>query len=107
MVKLIFMLTGILFASGLCSMTEAAILSLPLLRARILYDQKRKGSRDLLVIKENIQIAIAAIVILNNSINIIGSIFVGQEVLRIFGNEKYYMFVVNNYIQCLIFLLKN
>ncbi|MBU3911611.1 MAG: DUF21 domain-containing protein [Candidatus Omnitrophica bacterium] len=87
MVRLIFMLTGVLFTSGLCSMTEAAILSLPLLRARILYDQKRKGSKDLLAIKENIQIVIAAIVILNNSINIIGSIFVGQEVLRIFGNE--------------------
>lgn len=87
MIRLIFMLTGILFASGLCSMTEAAILSLPLLKARVLYDQRRKGSKDLIAIKENINSAIAAIVILNNSINIIGSIFVGQQVLRIFGNK--------------------
>ncbi|MFH1854261.1 MAG: hemolysin family protein [Candidatus Omnitrophota bacterium] len=87
MMKLIFMLSGVLLASGLCSMTEAAILSLPLLKARILYDQHRKGSKDLIAIKENINSTIAAIVILNNSINIIGSIFVGQEALRIFGNE--------------------
>jgi len=68
-------------------MTEAAILSLPLVRARILFDQKRKGSKDLLFIKENIHIAIATIVVLNNSINIVGSIFVGREAMRIFGNE--------------------
>lgn len=87
MLKLIFMLSGVLFTSGLCSMTEAAILSMPLLKARVLYDQKRKGSKDLLAIKENINSAIAAIVILNNSINIMGSIFVGQQALRLFGNE--------------------
>lgn len=87
MLRLIFMLSGVLLTSGLCSMTEAAILSLPLLKARVLYDQKRKGSKDLLAIKENINSTIATIVILNNSINIIGSIFIGQEVMRIFGNE--------------------
>jgi CBS domain containing-hemolysin-like protein len=68
-------------------MTEAAILSLPLVRARILSDHKRKGAKDLLFIKENINSAIATIVILNNSVNIVGSIFVGQKVLRLFGNE--------------------
>lgn len=87
MIKLIFMLLGVLFASGLCSMTEAAILSLPLLKARVMYDQKRKGSKDLIAIKENINSAVATIVILNNSINIVGSIFVGQQALKIFGNE--------------------
>jgi len=68
-------------------MVEAAILSLPLVKARILFDQKRKGSKDLLIIKENINTAIAAIVVLNNSVNIIGSIFVGRQALSIFGNE--------------------
>jgi len=87
MVNLIVLLIGILFASGLCSMVEAAILSLPLVKARILFDEKRKGSKDLLIIKENVHIAIATIVVLNNSVNIVGSIFVGREALRIFGNE--------------------
>ncbi|MFC1623959.1 hemolysin family protein [Candidatus Omnitrophota bacterium] len=87
MLKLIILLIGVLLTSGLCSMVEAAILSLPLLKARILFESKRKGSKDLLLIKENINTAIATIVVLNNSVNIIGSIFVGQNVLRIFGNE--------------------
>ena len=87
MIQLSVLIVIVLFSSGLCSMTEAAILSLPLVRARILFDQKRKGSKDLLFIKENIHAAIATIVVLNNSINIIGSIFVAHQVLKLFGNE--------------------
>ena len=68
-------------------MTEAAILSLPLIRARLLYEKKRKGSRDLLFIKENIHSAVATIVILNNAVNIIGAVFIGQVVTGIFGNQ--------------------
>jgi len=87
MINLVVLLITVLFTSGLCSMVEAAVLSLPLVKARILSDQKRKGSRDLLIIKENIHVAVATIVVLNNSVNIIGSIFVGQHALRIFGNQ--------------------
>ncbi|MFC1658830.1 hemolysin family protein [Candidatus Omnitrophota bacterium] len=87
MPRLITLIISILFLSGICSMTEAAILSLPFVKARILFEQKRKGSKTLLFIKENIHQAIATIVILNNTINIVGSIFVGQEVTRIFGSQ--------------------
>ena len=87
MMRLVILIIGVLFVSGLCSMVEAAILSLPLVKARILFDQKRKGSKDLLVIKENIHTAIATIVVLNNSVNIVGSIFVGREALQMFGYE--------------------
>ena len=87
MFLLIIVVISVLLASGMCSMTEAAILSLPLIRARILYEKKREGSTDLLYIKENIHSAVATIVILNNAINIIGAVFVGQMVSRIFGNE--------------------
>ena len=87
MLNLIILVIGVLLTSGLCSMTEAAILSLPLVKARILFDQKRRGAKDLLLIKENIHSAIATIVVLNNSINIVGSIFVGRQALSLFGNE--------------------
>lgn len=87
MTTLIILIVSILIASGVCSMTEAAILSLPLMKARILYEQKRKGSKDLMVIKENIHKAVATIVVLNNSVNIIGSIFVGRMVSDIFGSQ--------------------
>ncbi len=62
-------------------------MSLPLVKARILFEQNRKGSKELLVIKENIHLAVATIVILNNTINIVGSIFVGQKVMYIFGSR--------------------
>lgn len=68
-------------------MAEAAILSLPFIRARILYEQKRKGAEDLFFVKENIHSAVATIVIINNAINIIGAVFVGQVVVSIFGNQ--------------------
>ncbi len=87
MLNLIILVIGVLLVSGLCSMTEAAILSLPLVKTRILFDQKRKGAKDLLIIKENIHSAIATIVVLNNSVNIVGSIFVGRQALSLFGNE--------------------
>lgn len=87
MVTVFILFFSIIFASGLCSMAEAAILSLPLVRARILHEEKRKNSKDLLYIKENITHTIASIVIVNNAINIVGSIFVGQMVAVRFGNQ--------------------
>ena len=68
-------------------MVEAAILSLPFVKARILFEQKRRGAKTLMFIKENIHLAVATIVILNNTINIIGSIFVGQQVTYLFGSH--------------------
>jgi CBS domain containing-hemolysin-like protein len=68
-------------------MSEAAILSLSMVRARILVEQKYKSAEDVLFLKENIASLIAVIVVLNNSINIIGAIFVGQQVTHIFGEQ--------------------
>ena len=87
MVTIIILFLSIIIASGLCSMSEAAILSLPLVRARILYEEKRRDSGDLLYVKKNITYVIASIVIVNNAVNIVGSIFVGQQVALRFGNQ--------------------
>lgn len=87
MISVLISFLSVILASALCSMAEAAILSLPLMRARILYEQKRKNAKDLLYIKENISHAVGSIVILNNGINIAGSIYIGQEVAVRFGNQ--------------------
>lgn len=87
MVGLIVLFLAVIFASGICSMAEAAILSLPFVRARILCEQKRRNAKTLLYIKENITTTVASIVIINNAINIIGSIFVGQLIALRFGNQ--------------------
>jgi len=76
MLTILLLFLGIVLFSGLCSMSEAALLSLPLVRARILHEQKRKNSKDLLYLKENVTMTIAAIVIVNNAINIVGSIYI-------------------------------
>jgi CBS domain containing-hemolysin-like protein len=68
-------------------MAEAAILSLSMVRARILVEQKHKSAKDVLFLKENISSIIAVIVVLNNSINIMGAIFVGQQVTLILGSR--------------------
>jgi len=80
-------LLAVLAASFLCAFVEAAILSLPILRARILVEEKRRNARDLLDIKERIAEAVATIVIINNSINIIGSIFIGHEITDLLGDQ--------------------
>ncbi len=87
MLFLVFLFLSVIFLSALCSMSEAAILSLSMVRARILVEQKYKSAEDVLFLKENIASLIAVIVVLNNSINIIGAIFVGQQVTHIFGEQ--------------------
>ncbi len=87
MLTLIVLFVGVIVASGFCSMAEAAILSLPFVRARMLVDEGKKNSKDLLILKENMDVTLAAIVILNNAVNIIGAIFVGQKVTSLFGNN--------------------
>lgn len=82
-----FLFAGVILSSAICSMSEAAILSLPMVRARVLCEQGRKNARHLLYVKENIAHAIASLVIINNAINIAGSIFIGNVVTTRFGNK--------------------
>ena len=44
MFTIILLFLSIIIASGLCSMSEAAILSLPLVRARILYEERQRNA---------------------------------------------------------------
>ncbi len=87
MTVLFILFLGVILASGLCSMVEAALLSLSVVRARVLLEQGRRSAKDVVYLKDHIQPTIATIVILNNAINIIGSIYIGQIVSRRFGNE--------------------
>ncbi|MFA5088985.1 MAG: hemolysin family protein [Candidatus Omnitrophota bacterium] len=87
MLELVLLFCAVIFASFICSLSEAAVLSLPLVRARILCEGNYRNSKDLLYLKENISSTIASIVIINNAVNIIGSIFAGQMVALRFGND--------------------
>lgn len=87
MVSLFVLIAVVILASSALSMVEAAILSLPLIRARLLYQEKRRNSKALLDIKEDIHTTIAAIVIVSNAISIVGSIFIGEKVSSLFGDD--------------------
>jgi CBS domain containing-hemolysin-like protein len=76
----------LLFLSALVTMTEAALFSVPLSRIHVAVDRKRHGSRRLLAIKQHIQRPVAALVILNNTVNILGSVHAGQIAEREFGS---------------------
>lgn len=87
MLSVITLFLCIIFASALFSMSEAAILSLPLVRARVFYEQKKPNAKDLLYIKENINEVNSSVVVANNIINIVGSMFVGNLVTEQYGNQ--------------------
>jgi CBS domain containing-hemolysin-like protein len=87
MIPIVLSVILVIVLSAICSMVEAAILSLSIMRARILQEEKKRFAEDVLWIKEEIHTAVATIVILNNTVNIAGAIFVGNMVAHHFGSE--------------------
>jgi CBS domain containing-hemolysin-like protein len=86
MLILVVSVLSVLLGSALCSGSEAALLSVPIVRARQLAETGSKRGLALLAIEEQIARPISAIVVLNNIFNIVGSIIVGNLSARVFGN---------------------
>lgn len=74
---LIILTIIVIIGSAICSSTEAALFSSSLARVQTELSKGTKGSKDLAILKEQLPSAISAIVILNNVINIVGSIILG------------------------------
>lgn len=77
----------VLIASALCSGTEAALFSVPLLQARKLAHANTPAALALLAIREKMNRPITTIVILNNLANIGGSILVGSVAASVLGSR--------------------
>ena len=86
MLTLILAMLVVLVGSGLCSGSETALLSVPIVRARQLATEGGAAARALLAIKQEIARPISAIVVLNNVFNIVGSIAVGMIAATEFGD---------------------
>ncbi len=87
---ILFSITIILL-SAFISGSEAAILSVSYGKIKSIYEttknkKEKEKAKQLLEVKENIRKYITTIVILNNIINIIGSIYVGLFAAQLFGN---------------------
>ena len=68
-------------------MSEAALFSVPISKVYLARDENRSGGGRLAAIKENMQRPISALVILNNLINILGSVMVGYKAADVLGND--------------------
>ena len=87
MIGLFFAIGLVLLSSAICSGTEAALFSVPLVKARQMAQNKRPAALNLLAIRENMNRPIATIVILNNVANIVGSIVVGNLATSALGSK--------------------
>ncbi len=85
MLILILLFLIVIIGSAFFSGLEAALFSVPQSKVHLAYEQKRRGAKALLKIKENLQRAIIVVVIGNNIVNIVGSIFVGVMSAKVLG----------------------
>ncbi len=86
MTTLIFLILFVIIGSGIFSGVEAALFAIPQSKVLMLAEQKKKGSQALVKIKKNVSQAIIVIVIGNNIVNIVGSIFVGVVATETLGS---------------------
>ena len=87
MVLLIFYLMLALGVSFVCSLCEAAILSIPRSHGQVMADQGRAIGRRLLHLKEHIDRPLSAILTLNTIANVFGSAGVGAQAQIIWGQK--------------------
>lgn len=104
-ILLILLSLAVIILSGIVSSSEVAIISISypkvkeiLTGAKTKKDQKK--AEALLRIKENIKKYITTIVVLNNIINIIGSIYIGVIASEIFG--EIYLGIISGILTFLI-----
>lgn len=101
---LIILIITIVIFSGLVSGSEAALLSISYAKAKELdhAKKKKKKAKYLMKIKEDMQKYLTSIVILNNLINIVGSIYVGVLATQLFG--EIYLGLVSGILTFLIII---
>lgn len=87
MFELVTAVLVIIVGSALCSGSEAALFSVPIVKVRQLAEADVPAAHTLLRIRENMSRPIATIVILNNVFNIVGSIAVGTIAAHQLGSD--------------------
>lgn len=85
MIQLAIVALLIITGSAICSGTEAALLSVPLLRVRQLTQNRSSPAAiALLSIRQHISRPLATVVVMNNIFNIVGSILIGRLAAAVF-----------------------
>jgi len=86
MAELLILIIGILVLSGLFSGAEASLISLSKPEIEGFVQEKRWGANILARVHKKLERAVNTIVVLNNIVNIAGSILVGSMTIRLFGD---------------------
>ncbi|MEB3289417.1 MAG: hemolysin family protein [Leptolyngbya sp.] len=86
MLSLVIAIVVMLVGSALCSGSEVALLSVPILKAQQLAESKKPAALALLAIRQRVNRPIATIVILNNLFNIVGSVLIGGIAATVFND---------------------
>ena len=86
MLALVIVVVIVILGSAICSGSETALLSVPLIKVRQLAQSKKPSALALLGIRNKINRPIATIVILNNIFNIVGSITIGTLAVDVLGD---------------------
>ena len=87
MLVLLIAIGIVLLSSAICSGSEAALFSVPIVKVRRLAQSKRPGAQALLSIRERMNRPIATIVILNNIANIVGTSVVVIVATDVLGDQ--------------------
>jgi len=85
-VELLVLIAGILVFSGFFSGSEAALISITEAEVEDHVHKGKPGSKLLTRVMRRLNRSVIAIVIMNNIVNIVGSILVGQMVISMYGN---------------------
>lgn len=86
MLSLVLMALTFVLLSGVLALVDAAILSVTNAEIGEMVMQRRWGAATLRSVKHRINRALAVIVIVTNTINVLGPILVGQKAIELYGN---------------------
>jgi len=86
MPTLIILVIVVLILSGFFSGSESALISLRSAEVETLVREKRRGAKLLARVHGSLDQSVMTILIFNNIVNIVGSILVGQLVIKMYGD---------------------
>ena len=88
MLILLLVIAGVLLFSGFFSGAEATLLSITQAEVETFVHEEKKGSHILQKIYNSLDRSIFAIVIMNNVVNIVGSVLVGNMTMQLYGSTS-------------------
>ena len=87
MFVLVLLVVVFLFLSGMAAAVDAAVLSVSRPEVEVLVEQRKWGARRLRSVKKQLTQSVVVIVIVTNTINVLGPILVSREAQATYGVE--------------------